>query len=131
MSADIQEEYETSGGFVGCAFLQQVKRFLGTRGKARHNQVQVPVLIQIKETGTEADSVQLVQTRLGGHVVKSMSPFALVAEEPLLPNARDEQVGKAVVIEVADGAAQTEPRLRQSGLVCDIGEDIVAVIAQE
>src|SRR5262249_52091309 len=129
--ADIQEENKFTPSFFRRIFFNEVQGFLGTRGKSRHDQVLVAVLIQIKKARTQTDSVQFVQSGLDRHIVKAIAAFAFVAKEPLFADAGNEQIGKAVVVEIADGAAEAETWFSQAGFVRDIGENIVALIAQE
>src|SRR5262249_53864113 len=58
-------------------------------------------------------------------------PLARVAEQVLLAGAGNEQVGQAVVVEVADAAPQTGAGLAQSRLRGYVDESAIAVVEQE
>ena len=55
--------------------------------------------------------------------------LAGIAEQPVLADAGDEEVGKAVVVEVADGDAHPVHLHVEAGGARDVGERAVAVVA--
>ena len=64
-------------------------------------------------------------------VTSMKSAAAVVLEEAVLPDRGDQQVGKAVVVVVADGHAHAVHFHRQAGALGDVGEGAVAVVAVE
>ena len=55
--------------------------------------------------------------------------LAGVAKQPALPDAGDEEVGKPVVVEVADGDTHAVHLDVEAGRARDVGERAVAIVA--
>src|SRR5438132_14290271 len=93
------------------------------------DKVQITVLIEVEECYSQANGLQLIQTGLAGHILKAAQ--ARVAKQLLLAYTRDEQIGIAVVIEIADAATQTQARSGQTRFDGHVGKSAVPVVSQQ
>ena len=92
-------------------------------------QVEQAVAIEIEPEGRGAEGAAAAQSGLLRDVDKAAA--AVVLEEAVLPDRGDQQVGKAVVVVVADGHSHAVHFDRQPGALGDVGEGAVAVVAVE
>src|ERR1019366_3638467 len=69
------------------------------------------------------------QTGLFGDVDEAAA--AVVLEEAVLADRRDQQVGEAIVVVIANGHTHAVHFHRQAGALGDVGEGAVAVVAVE
>ena len=92
-------------------------------------EVEQAVAIVIEPEGRGAEAEAVAESALGGDVDECA--FAGVAKEAVLADAGDENVGKAVVVVIADGDAHAVHFNVETGAMGDVGEGAVAIIAIE
>ena len=104
------------------------------RGRGRdssgHEQVELPVPVVVEERCSPSPSASPGSARpaLRRHVLEAP---AHVAVEDVLPVVGDEEVGPAVVVVVAGAHRRGPAGAAQAGLVRDVGEGAVVVVAVE
>ncbi len=92
-------------------------------------EIEQAIAVVIEPHGRGAESFALAQAARAGHIDKRS--FAGIAEQPILSDARDENVREPVVVIVTDGYAHAVTFDFQAGARGHIGEGAVAVVAVE
>ena len=92
-----------------------------------HEQVQMAVAIVIEPQRGRAEAVVSTQMASLGHVGKSA--MSVVLKQPALPDGGNKQIGKPVVVEIADRHAHPVHLDIQPRAVRDVGKRAVVIVA--
>ena len=92
-------------------------------------QVEQAVAVEIEPERRGAERRPAGEAARSGHVEERA--LAGVPEQPVLSDAGDEQVGIAVVVEVADGGAHSVELDIEAGAARHVGKCAVAVVAEQ
>ncbi|HZS72548.1 MAG TPA: hypothetical protein VFA13_11985 [Candidatus Acidoferrum sp.] len=94
-----------------------------------YEEIQQAVAVVVKPQRGSAEAKMMAEAALRGDIDKRA--LAGVAEEAALADARDENIGEAVVIVIADGDAHPIQLHVEAGRLRDISESAVAIVAIE
>ena len=95
----------------------------------RHVKVQVAIAVIVGESSTRMPLKATGYTGRFRHV--SERAIAIVAEKIRLPDVGKEKIGEAIVVVIGRGAACTPSKRTHTGLLRNVGESAVTVVAIE
>ena len=94
-----------------------------------NEEIEQAVAIVVEPEGGRAEALAFAEPGGVGHIHECS--FAGVAEKAILSDAGDENVGKSVVVVVADGHAHAVHFDVEPGARRDVGEGTIAVVVVE